>query len=163
VARAASLVGWLRPGSVRKLFHGTPAPLAIVPPDYEPPEGDESGPVVIAAGHDDSSHRAERFGRDLAARLGLDALSVQVGPEGVEPTSTSDGHPDRLAHGPTALALEQAGSDADTALFVCGTRGLAGWERWLLSSVSTDLAARADRPVLVIPPADVAMRAAGNG
>jgi nucleotide-binding universal stress UspA family protein len=57
-------------------------------------------------------------------------------------------------------AIERQAKDNGAAIIVCGSRRLGLRDRVLQSSIGTDLAAHADRPVIVVPPDFVLHRAA---
>lgn len=57
-------------------------------------------------------------------------------------------------------AIERVAEQEGAAMIVCGSRRLGLGDRVLQSSIGTDLAAHADRPVIVVPPDWIAHRAA---
>ncbi len=65
--------------------------------------------------------------------------------------------PVRAEPGPTAFTLLDVARAVDATMIVCGSRRLSITERIFQSSVGTELAARADRPVIVVPPRDEPM------
>lgn len=62
--------------------------------------------------------------------------------------------PLRAVPGRPARTLLDVAREVEATLIVCGSRRLSLGERIFQSSVGTELAARADRPVVVVPPAD---------
>lgn len=62
--------------------------------------------------------------------------------------------PLRAEPGRKARTLLDVAREVEATLVVCGSRRLSLGERIFQSSVGTELAARADRPVVVVPPAD---------
>jgi nucleotide-binding universal stress UspA family protein len=61
--------------------------------------------------------------------------------------------PGIVLHGPPAAALVELTEEDDVELLVMGSRGRGSIRRALLGSVSSQVAARAARPVMVVPPA----------
>ncbi len=59
-------------------------------------------------------------------------------------------------------AILQAARELDADVVVVGTRGLGGVKSYLLGSISHAVLQHADRPVLVVPSADVAERRNGR-
>jgi nucleotide-binding universal stress UspA family protein len=88
------------------------------------------------AGKETAARIAEE-GQDLAAQHGLDAAS--------EVRESTEG---------TWRALVSTAADAGAAVVVVGSRGLGGVKSALLGSVSTALAHRAERPTMIVRPAD---------
>jgi len=62
--------------------------------------------------------------------------------------------PVRAELGPKPWALLEVARTLEATMIVCGSRRLSLAERIFQSSVGTELAARADRPVIVVPPQD---------
>lgn len=63
-----------------------------------------------------------------------------------------DGLPLELGRGQAGLALLQIADEREATMLVCGSRRLSLSERLLRSSTSRELAAKAARPVAVVPP-----------
>jgi nucleotide-binding universal stress UspA family protein len=61
----------------------------------------------------------------------------------------------RLAVGSPAEAIREAADSENAELLVVGSRGRSGLRSAVLGSVSRELAARAGRPVVVVPPGEV--------
>lgn len=57
-------------------------------------------------------------------------------------------------------AIEREAKELGASIIVCGSRRLALKDRMLQSSIGTELAAHADRPVIVVPPDWIVHRAA---
>lgn len=67
-----------------------------------------------------------------------------------------DEHADvRLAAGSPAEVIGEAADREDAELLVVGSRGRGGLRSAVLGSVSRELAARAHRPVVVVPPGEI--------
>ena len=62
----------------------------------------------------------------------------------------------RLAVGSPAEAIREAADSEDAELLVVGSRGRGGLRSAVLGSVSRELTTRARRPVVVVPPGEVA-------
>ncbi len=174
--------GFVRLGSVaRRLLRSLPAPTIVVPPDLET-AAFGPGPVILAAVPGDSSVGALNFARSLAARLGRELVvthvvrvpldyaqlywsDAELAKVREEHTSNAfrrlkewlveHGAEDariELRAGLEHDALAEACSKHKAALLVTGTRRLKGFERMVLLSVSSDIAAHAQLPVAVVPP-----------
>lgn len=100
----------------------------------------ESLDEVDAASERSARERAEQ-GAELARAAGLDA-QARVGVRGETIAET----------------ILVAAGDVDAGVIVLGTRGLSGLKSLLLGSVSHAVLQHADRPVLVVPSAEVATR-----
>lgn len=59
-------------------------------------------------------------------------------------------------HGGSARSILAVADDIDAAIIVLGTRGRGGLRSFLLGSVSHEVIQHADRPVLVVPSAELA-------
>lgn len=68
----------------------------------------------------------------------------------------------RASNTTTAETILAEAADVHARLIVLGTRGLSGAKSLLMGSVSHEVAQRADRPVLVVPSAEVAARRAAR-
>jgi nucleotide-binding universal stress UspA family protein len=138
---AIATLGRLMPGRETVVVHAWTWPLTEA--------GTEQAVLTLpAAGYSEIVEALERAaiqaarqvaqeGCDLAARHGLSAR-----PELRESTEG------------TWRALVAAATDLDAAAVVAGSRGLGGLTSMLLGSVSTALAHHADRPTLIVQPAD---------
>jgi nucleotide-binding universal stress UspA family protein len=164
----------------RRLLRTVPRIVAVVPPEYDP--GKHGGPVVLATGLEEDT-AAATFASELATRLGrpLHVVHVAASPEhhsaqylpevtlaklrnDTEETSTRDlaawittsgiagAHP--FVHlGPVVPTLLGHAHRHEACAIVTGSRRLTGFERLLIASTGTELAAHAACPVLVVPPA----------
>jgi nucleotide-binding universal stress UspA family protein len=141
------------------LARRAPCPVAIVPAESPPLEGD-----TIVAGIDGSgrSIHVARVAALLAHRLGLRLVLAAVGPaageDAVEPALeaaaevaadipregiTADGSP--------AEVLAALGRSLSAQLLVVGSRGLGPIRAAVLGSTSSALVEHADRAVVVVP------------
>ena len=90
--------------------------------------------LVVMHVAEDSSDRADELVARVRARLGDDQAEV------------------RLVAGSPAQAIQEIADGEDAELLVVGSRGRGGLRSAVLGSVSRDLAGRARRPVVVVPP-----------
>lgn len=165
----------------RKVLRALPASVAVVPPDFDPNTSGR-GPVLLACSLDEDATAATSFARDFAARFGrpLELVHVAASPDDhaaqYVPQATLDKlRADTTTSSETQLAawaksngleaatrvvklgskVEQIAAHArvrDAAVIVTGSRRLSGFERLLLASTGSDLAAHASCPVIVVPP-----------
>lgn len=170
----------IRLGSVaRRLLRRLPAPIVVVPPDLMATDIG-GGAVTLATDLGPTSLEAARFATRLARGLTRDLLVTHVDPysdvgrdlvgdaailaawrpraTGAEVDQWVREHGIPAARTSISEAgvveglLEQA-KLADAPLLVCGSRRLTATDRLFTSSVGTDLARVADRPVLIVPSA----------
>ncbi len=87
----------------------------------------------------DGAKATAEEGTELAAEVGVTAESVIVATEG--------------GVWPEILATAR---ERNSDVIVCGTRGHGGMARALLGSTSSSILRHADRPVLIVPDAEVA-------
>lgn len=177
IARSDDATPW-RLGSVaRRLLRHLPAPIMVVPPDLADVG---AGPVLLATDLRDASVPAAQLAARLARELGRELLVAHVDPALVLSTSQIGyGIPMpiemqprtiddverwvgalrlgrvsvRLLEGDVIDRLLHCARQAQAPFVVCGSRRLGVAERIFGSSVGSELARRADRPVLVVPPA----------
>lgn len=173
---------FVRLGSVaRRLLQRLAAPTIVVPPDLDP-AALGAGPVLIAVTPAEASVGAVRFGARLAASLGRPLAFVRVvsAPEDYASIYSSGRVIDELRERRVKAAEEQTrtwlaelghggqfiadhsddeaekilavAGDLQAPLIVCGSRMLNFVERLVAVSLSSELAARATLPVLVVPP-----------
>ncbi len=168
----------VRLGSVaRRVLRELPAPVLVVPPDLGENEIGEGG-IVLATDLDDTSIAAARFTARLASELGRDLVATHMDPardfghdllgdrtilaawtprrtpvdverwvrENEIPASRTHLVEDAVVEGLLAVAHHEK-----AAILACGSRRLGTVDRIFTSSVGTDLARLADRPVLVVP------------
>jgi nucleotide-binding universal stress UspA family protein len=181
-AAGAEEQAMVRLGSVaRHLLRALPAPTFVVAPDLDAAAlGD--GPIIVATTPSDASLSACNFARALGERLGRDVVYVRVVtvPEDyahiywskdalesfrhdyVERARTQlagwladNGHADaryEVRYGPEVTELVAAARLHASPFIVCGSRLLGTLERMLTPSTSSELAAQAPCPVVVVPP-----------
>jgi nucleotide-binding universal stress UspA family protein len=171
----------VRLGSVaRRLLQGLAAPTFVVAPDLRAEQlGD--GPVVVATTPTEASVGAVQLGVQLAAALGREVLfvravrlpdeyaqlywtggaleqfrgqQVQTATERLVAWLAEQGHQAEplVRYGDEVEEIMTAAAEVRAPLIVCGSRLLSRLERLVALSVSSELAARAPVPVLVVPP-----------
>jgi nucleotide-binding universal stress UspA family protein len=101
---------------------------------------DVNGPAGLYSGAVFDEESVQESGQEI-----LDQAVAHLGPE------APAGLELRCVRGTASKALIDAGEEAD--LVVVGTRGLGGFGRLLLGSVSSQLAHHAPCPVVIVPPA----------
>jgi nucleotide-binding universal stress UspA family protein len=165
--------------AARRLVRHPPAPLGVVPPNYDPYRRG-TGDVVVLSDLTDETVPAVRYAAALAGRFGRALRPLHVVPGGyVRHASSGSLAVDRsilertavetdtwiAALGVAAGAARVAAGDVveqtlecvetlDPLALVVGTRELSLGERALVSSHSSELAAKAPCPVVVVPPPD---------
>ena len=167
----------------RRTLRLLPAPVFVVPPDLET-DSMGKGPVIALTKLSLDSIDACRFAIDLAKQLGRKALFVHVVPMPEDygaaylPESSLNklriehmesgtkqleqwckdhgfsGVEMRVLQGQLTHHVQEVAEEVDATLLVVGSRKLTVFERLLLTSVGSELAAVAPCPVAVIPPAD---------
>lgn len=173
--------GTVRLGAVaRRLLRGLVAPIWVVPPDLRAATIGH-GPILVAVTPEDASVGAVRLAARLAAALGREILFVQVvndliqhsslfpAREPAEKALTDEQReaeagtrawltglavegPLDVRRGGTLEEIVVATRRHDAAFVVCGTRRLGMLGRIFSGSLSSELAAHASVPVLVVPP-----------
>lgn len=167
-------------GVARRLLQRLVAPTLVVPPDLDP-EQLGGGPVVVAVTPADASAGAVRFGAALAAAISRpvvflraicipdeyaqiywsgDAMeafkSSRIKAAEARTTAWLAEHgqagPLRVRYGDEVEEILAGAAELSVPLIVCGSRLLSRLERLVALSVSSELAARAPVPVLVVPP-----------
>jgi nucleotide-binding universal stress UspA family protein len=171
---------WVRLGRVaRRLLRRLPAPTLVAPPELVR-AGIPPGPILALTDLRDDSVAATALAGRLASDLGRE-LVVAHAVTRLErwivylPRAT----PDEERHDVLALAATELDAWIGThdlrparrhvhlgglaavarrvaheeraAIVACGSRGLGGAERMLIPSTGSELAAGADRPVLIVP------------
>jgi nucleotide-binding universal stress UspA family protein len=171
-------IGRLVAGSVGEhLLHGSPCPVAIVPPTWE---DRPIGTIGVAYNGEDESIAALRAAEDLARRLGARLVVIAVYEPmmtpymagGLAPYASVDLDKQlreqfveqvsgvigdnavetevRVIDGPAGRGLVETGADG-IDLLVLGSRGYGPARSVLLGSVSRHVVDHAPCPVLVVP------------
>ncbi len=165
----------------RRVLRSLDEPVMVVPPDLTDAG---SGAVILAAGLDEDGDAAAAFAQDFATRFGRELVLVRVAPLPEHhsaqylPTETLAklrAEHQHAADRDLATWAEEHGlgeqrrivlqgavvdqlvdlADKERALaIITGSRRLTLFERWLLASTGSELAARAACPVVVVPPTD---------
>lgn len=166
----------------RRLLRRLDGPVVVVPPDWEPDQVAADGPILCATNLEPGAVRAARFAAETATRLGRRLMLVHTVPvpddyganyiplasrEKIAAEHQVEGEHD-LAKWVEALGIagtEQVvrqghvteqilrlAEESRAAMLVTGSRRLSAMERWLLTSVASELAATAPCPVAVVPP-----------
>jgi len=166
----------------RRLLRKLPAPVVVVPPDWDPDAVPADGPIVCATNMGEGSASAARFAAETAARLGRRLIMIHTvpvpedyGAHYIPKASREKIAAEYQAEAEHSLAawIEGLGiagvvpvvrrghfmeqmldltRETKAAMLVIGSRRLSTMERLLLTSVSSDLAANAPCPVAVVPP-----------
>lgn len=168
----------VRLGAVaRRMLRRLPLPVMITPPDFSE-SAIGAGPVVLGTDLDTDSATAGRLARRIAGELDRGLLVVHVDPsytvvpdyvgggaviiprpsrhiradvETWASTSGVEAPVIRIADGGIVEQLLAEGEREGAPMLVVGSRRLSLAERIFSSSVGSDLARLADRPVLVVP------------
>jgi nucleotide-binding universal stress UspA family protein len=165
----------------RRVLRKLPTTVAVVPPDFDPTTSGR-GPVVLACSLDDDAIAATAFARSFAERFGRALELVFVAPlpdehaaqyvpletlEKLRADTRTEAEAKLAAWAKTngldtATCVVKLGSKVDqitsharardAAVIVTGSRRLTGFERLLLASSGSELAAHATCPVIVVPP-----------
>jgi nucleotide-binding universal stress UspA family protein len=143
IEHASELLGG-QPATVLTIWETLAELLAHTPTGFGLAAGDLDF-VKIDASTRASAQETAAEGAELARKAGLTAE-----PEIRERTSS------------VAAAILDAAADVDASVIVAGTRGLTGIKSLLLGSVSHALLHQTDRPVMVVPSAEVAAARAAS-
>lgn len=165
----------------RRMLRSLGGPTLVVPPDYDPAGAD--GPVVAAISLREDCQSSVRFAVDLAETTGRELVLLHVVPtpddyaahylpEGSLAKMREDNKKDaeaELAQWATANGAPDAkqvvrlggivsetvahATELRACALVVGSRRLSTFERFLLTSIASELAAMATCPVAVVPPA----------
>jgi nucleotide-binding universal stress UspA family protein len=168
----------------RRVLRGSTSPTFVVPPDWQPPTTG-AGPVLAAIDLAEDCERATTFAIDLSRRLSSPLLLAHVvplpedyGAHYLPEHSMNELRREHQAEGEVALAewaskrqlidaerlvlqggvvhsLIDAAQARNASLIVVGSRRLSMFERFLLSSIGSELAAAASCPVCIVPPTDI--------
>lgn len=172
----------LRLGRVaRRLLRKLPGPTLVVPPDYDP-ANNASGPIMLTTNMSDDAGAAAGFAQRAAERLGRKLVIVHVVPQPddyaahyLPEDSLEKMTAEHQAEGEASLAqwaksvgcggaelvVRQGGvveelidvaSQRGACMIVTGSRRLSTFERVLLTSIGSEVAAVAPCPVAVVPP-----------
>jgi nucleotide-binding universal stress UspA family protein len=163
----------------RRILRSLDEPVIVVPPDLADAG---SGPVVLATSGNEDAAGAAVFARDFASRFGRDLVLAHVAPlpkhhaaqylpaetlAKIRAEHQAAGERDVAAWAETqgladARRVVLQGSVAEQVVafaasehalaIVTGSRRLTVFERWLLASTGSELAANAGCPVAVVPP-----------
>jgi nucleotide-binding universal stress UspA family protein len=167
----------------RRLLRRLGGPVVVVPPDWDPATVRAEGPVLCATNVGDGAVAAARFAAELARRLARPLLIVYTVPipedyganyipaatrQKIAAESQAAGERE-LQEWIAELALPDAtpvvreghvteqvlrlARETHASLIVTGSRRLSTIERFLLTSVGSELAATSPVPVVVVPPA----------
>lgn len=170
----------VRLGSVaRKVLRSLPVPVLVVPPDLAERDVGAGG-IVVATDLGETSVAAALFAARLASGLQRPLIAAHVDPsQDVGRDLLGDrtilaawtprrtladvdawvrahdvpAHRTTLAEEGVVEGLLGVAQREDAAIIACGSRRLGTIDRIFTSSVGTDLARLADRPVLVVPSA----------
>jgi len=164
----------------RRLLRTLPGPVVVVPPDARLADFSD-GPVVLATDMGETSVGAARFAKAVVDRFELDTLVTSVASvpdelslltvherwravvdetfeavrtrlaQWVQAHGLSDAR-SSVVEGHVGPALLEVAKVAGASMIVVGSRGLSTFDRIMLSSVGTELAASAPIPVVVVPP-----------
>lgn len=165
----------------RRMLRTLTGPTFVVPPDYEPSDAD--GPIVVAVSLREDSAAAVRFAADLASKTGRKLVLLNVVPtpddyaahylpEGSLQKMREDNRAEAQAEleawakdngceeaecvvrlGGVVSEIVKYTTEAHTCILVAGSRKLSTFERFLLTSIASELGAMATCPVAVVPPA----------
>jgi nucleotide-binding universal stress UspA family protein len=172
----------LRLGRVaRRIVRRLAMPVVVVPPDHDPPQGNE-GPVLASVNLGEETDEAVAFAASLAERLqrplvlahvvprpedygahyipeaSIDRMTrehQQEGEQALAEWASAHGHHDAervVLQGGVVDRLVDLAVERDASLLVAGSRQLSTFERVLLTSVGSELAATAPCPVAIVPP-----------
>lgn len=180
IGRVAPMSGraLVRLGTVaRRMLRQLPLPVMVVPADMSQ-DDIGGGPLMLGTELGSSSSSAARFAHEIAGALDRGLVLVHVDPSHmiappylgggaaaiarVPGRDRSDmetwarhrglvGVELRLADGPVLECLIDEARRGPAAIVVVGSRALGLAQRLFVSSVASDLARFADRPVLVVP------------
>lgn len=164
----------------RRLLRTLPGPTFVVPPDYDPSGAD--GPIVVATSMQDDCSTAVHFAADLAEKTGRPLVLLHVVPTPddyaahyLPEGSLAKMREDNKKEAEAELAQWAADNGCENAEFVVrlggivsetvkfaterhacilasGSRRLSTFERLLLTSIASELAAMATCPVAIVPP-----------
>jgi nucleotide-binding universal stress UspA family protein len=165
----------------RRVLRSLDEPVMVVPPDLADAG---SGAVILAASTDEDGASAAAFAQDFATRFGRELVLARVAPLPEHhsaqylPSETlakirGEHHnaADRelatwaeeqglgemrrvVLQGSIVEELVELAAKEHALAIITGSRRLTLFERWLLASTGSELAAHAQCPVVVVPPTD---------
>jgi nucleotide-binding universal stress UspA family protein len=165
----------------RRVLRSLDEPVMVVPPDLTDAG---SGAVILAASMDEDGASAAAFAQDFATRFGRELVLARVAPLPEhhsaqylpnETLAKIRGEHHNAADRELVTWAEQQGlgemrrvvlqggiveelvelaAKEHALAIVTGSRRLTLFERWLLASTGSELAAHAQCPVIVVPPTD---------
>jgi len=165
----------------RRVLRSLDEPVMVVPPDLTDAG---SGAVVLAVSMDEDADSAAAFAQDFATRFGRELVLARVAPmpehhsaqylpaETLAKIRSEHQHAaDRelatwaeehgigelrrvVLQGGIVDQLVELATKEHALAVITGSRRLTLFERWLLASTGSELAARAPCPVVVVPPTD---------
>lgn len=166
----------------RRLLRRLDGPVVVVPPDWEPEAVPQDGPIVCATNLGDAAVPAAQFAAEMAARLGRGLIVVHAVPvpedygahyipaasrvkiaaecqaDGERELSAwirelgITGAQELVRQGHVTEQVVRLARETHAAMIITGSRRLSSVERWLLTSVGSELAATSPCPVAVVPP-----------
>lgn len=164
----------------RRVLRTLCGPTLVIPPDYDPDVSD--GPIIASCSMRGDGEEAVCFARDMARRMKRDLVLVHVVPTPddyaahyLPEASLERVHADNQRAAETALhrwaqehdcdpceqvvaqggiveELVELARDRKACMLVSGSRRLSTFERILLTSIASELAAVGPCPVAVVPP-----------
>jgi len=166
----------------RRLLRSLQGPLMVVPPDWEPDVTSSEGPVLCATNLSKGAVEAAHFAAELAASLGRTLTLVHSVPvpddygayyipeasrQKIALEHQAEGERDLSAwaqgnglagaeevvrQGHVSEQIVAVARETQAVVLVTGSRRLSAVERWLLTSVGSEIAATSPCPVAVVPP-----------
>jgi nucleotide-binding universal stress UspA family protein len=176
--------GLIRLGRVaRRLLRSLPAPVIVVPPDWQVAHLG-TGPVIAMCKLTPDSAEAVELALRTAERIGREVLVLHVvpvpedygayylPPESLEKIRAEHqqtgeaelanwlasygftGVRSQVVQGPTVASAIAVAEAEKATMIVTGSRRLSVFERILLTSIGSEMAAASPCPVMVVPPVD---------
>ncbi|MGZ4186746.1 MAG: universal stress protein [Solirubrobacteraceae bacterium] len=142
-------------GQAGALFRGEPATILTVWEPFLDVMARTGAGLGLASGIVDSEEIDEAYERSARERAG-------EGVERAQRAGLNDQPRSRTRHTTIAEAILAEADEVGARAIVLGTRGLTGIRSLLLGSVSHAVLQHADRPVIVVPSAQVAKERAAH-